>query len=321
MVPSRDLPLWARALVGGSLVIVSWWFLSAEGIRGIVGSSVGVVVLGIVSASSLRGMHLPLGLWLDGPWRQRFSVGVVVVVSVVFSTVMVLADPQAPSALALIDRGAFGLVLVGVVGWGFTWSIAVQRGYVGWYAIATVAGLAPFFTGVLTQGLTVPDGLCLVSADPAGGCEGSALRVLGFLVPAYAAIALVTIELTFRRLLIGAPQDASALIVLASGLVYALWTAMVGPDAPLVAVPWWLALSGAVTAGCIYALGGSLLVSSLYTGLFYGSHMAMLAGRPSGAASGVGAPNVVMVVILAAGMIALVVQQRGWWRIPVTARS
>ncbi len=307
----RDLPYWARAVVGGLLVIVSWWLLSAEGIRGVVGSSIGIAVLGVVSASSLRGMHLPLGLWLDGPWRERFSVGMVVVVALVFGGVMVLADPQAPHVLSLIDPGAFALVLVGVIGWGFTWSIAVQRGYVGWYAIATVAGIAPFFTGVLTQGLTVPGGLCLVAIDRTVGCQGSAMRVLGFLAPTYAAIALVTIELTFRRLLVGTPRNASTLVVVGSALLFTLWTAMVGPDAPLVAVPWWLALAGALTAGCLYALGGSLLVSSLYTGLLYGGYMAMLAGQPSGHGV-VGAPYLVMVAVLATGLTALLIQQRGW---------
>lgn len=306
----RDLPLWARAVVGGLLVVVSWWLLSAEGIRSLIGSSVGVAVLGIVSASSLRGMHLPLGLWLDGPWRQRFSVGSVVVVSVVFATVMVMADPQAPSALSLIDPGAFGLVLVGVVAWGFTWSLVVQRRYVGWYAIATMAGLAPFFTGILTQGLANPDGLCLLSVDPGIGCEGATLRVLGFLTPTYAAIALITTELTFRRLLIGTPSDANVFFVVASAVVFTVWTALVGADAPLVDIPWWLALCGALTAGSLYALGGSLLVSSLYTGLLYASYFGVLAGRPAGVSQEVGVPYAVMVVLLAVGLTGLVFELR-----------
>ena len=318
---SRDLPLWARGVVGGLLVVTSWWLLSAEGIRGLLGSSVGVVVLGIVSASSLRGMHLPLGLWPDGPWRARFSVGIVVSVAVVFGGIMVVADPQAPSALALIDRGSFGLVVLGVVIWGFTWSFVVQRPFVSWYAVATMLGLAPFFTGVLTKGLADPHGLCLLAVDPVAGCEGATLRVMGFLTATYAALGLVTIELTFRRLLIGGAEHANALLVAASAALFTVWTVLVGPDAPLVAVPWWLALCGAVTAGALYALGGSLLVSSLYTGLIYASYLGVLAGRPEAATASVGVPFIAAIVLTAVGMLAVVAHQRGYWNAPRGVRS
>lgn len=318
---SRDLPLWARGVVGGLLVVTSWWLLSAEGIRGLVGSSVGVAVLGIVSASSLRGMHLPLGLWPDGPWRARFSVGIVVSVAVVFGGLMVLADPQAPSALELIDPGAFAMVVLGVVIWGFTWSLVLQRPFVSWYAVATMLGLAPFFTGVLTKGLADPDGLCLLMVDTAAGCEGATLRVVGFLTATYAALGLVTIEITFRRLLIGGPKHANAVLIAASAVLFTVWTILVGPDAPLAAVPWWLALCGAVTAGTLYALGGSLLVSSLYTALIYASYLGVLAGRPEAATAGVGVPFIAAIVLTATGMLGVVIHQRGFWSTPQGGRS
>lgn len=318
---SPDLPLWARAVVGGLLVVTSWWLLSAKNILGLVGSSVGVAVLGIVSASSLRGMHLPLGLWPDGPWRARFSVGVVVTVAVVFGGIMVLADPQAPSALALIDAGAFGLVVLGVVTWGFTWSLVLQRRFVSWYGIATMLGLAPFFTGVLTKGLADAHGICLITVDASAGCEGATLRVMGFLAAVYAALALVTIELTFRRLLIGTAEHANAVLVSASAVLFTAWTALVGADAPLVAFPWWLALCGAITAGALYVLAGSLLVSSLYTGLIYASYLGVLAGRPAAAAAGVGAPFITAIVLSAVGMLAVVIHERGYWHGRRRARS
>jgi hypothetical protein len=277
----RDLPLWARGVVGGLLVIASWWVLGTGAAQHLAGESVAILMLGVVSASSLRGMHVPLGLWPDGPWRTRFSLGIVVAVAVAFASVMVLADPETPALLAWIDRGVFILVAVGVGVWGFAWAFVRQRPAAWWYGIATAAGVAPLLAGVV-EIAAAPGGLCLLGADQVRNCSGGAVRVFGFLLPVYAALSLVTIDVTFRRLLVGWPDRADAVLVTASALLFGLWVAVVGLDVPIVAIPWWVGALGAATAGALYALSGSLLVASYFTGLLFAAHMALRVARPGG---------------------------------------
>ncbi len=277
----RDLPLWARAVVGILLVIASWWVLGASAVRSLVGESAAILMLGIVSASSLRGMHVPLGLWSEGPWRARFSVGIVVAVAVVSASLMVLADPAVPALLEWIDRGLFLLAIAGVVMWGIAWSFVRQRPVAQWYGLATVAGAVPFLAG-LVDSMGAAGGLCLLSADPLRGCGGGAIRVLGFLLPVYAAVSLITIDVTFRRLFVGSPDRADPVLVTASALLFGVWVAVVGVDVPIVAIPWWTGVFGAAAAGALYALSGSLLVASYFTGLLYAVHMALRVARPGG---------------------------------------
>ncbi len=307
----RDPPYWARVLIGGLLVITSWWALSAGVARSAVGSSVAVVVLGIVSASSLRGMHIPLGLWPDGPWRRGFSIGVVVLVAVVFGTLMVVADPRSDAVLAQVDRGVFTLTVIGVVGWGITWSLVRQGGFAGWFGVATAAGLAPFIVGVLESGTVADGGVCLFGLDASRQCAGSMMRAFGFLLPAYAAMTLITIELTFRRLLIGMPAYAETPTVVASGLLFAAWTALVGVDVPLFAVPWWTALLAALSAGALYVLGGSLLVSSLFTGLLYAGYFSLVVGSSANTAAGPGLAYSITLALVTSALVGLVIRQRG----------
>lgn len=309
----RDLPLWARGLAGFLLVIASWWVLGTSAAQALAGESLAILMLGVVTASSLRGMHVPLGLWPDGPWRARFSVSVVVGVAVVFASVMVLADPGTPALLDWIDRGAFFLVAAGVVVWGFACAFVRQRPVALWYGVATAAGAVPLLAGVVESAGTSA-GLCLLTADPVRGCSGGALRVLGFLLPVYAAVSLVTIDVTFRRLLVGWPDRADAVLVTGSALLFGLWVAVVGVDVPLVAIPWWVGALGAATAGALYALSGSLLVASYFTGLLFAVHMALRVVRPGGelnvvAVSGWGyAAALAGVAVVTVGML---VRRRG----------
>lgn len=277
----RDLPLWARGLAGVLLVIASWWVLGTGAPRMFVGESLAILILGVVSTSSLLGMHVPLGLWSEGPWRSRFSVGIVVTVAVAFASVMVLGDPSTPALLEWIDRGVFFLVVAGVVAWGIAWAFVRQQPVAGWFGIATAAGAVPLLAGMV-ESAGGPGGLCLLAADPARGCTGAAFRVLGFLLPVYTALSLITIDLTFRRFLIGWPDRADVVLVMASALLFGLWVAIVGVDVPIVATPWWTAALGAAAAGALYALSGSLLVASYFTGVSYAAHMALRVARPGG---------------------------------------
>ena len=309
----RDLPLWARGLAGLLLVMASWWVLGTSASRALVGESFAIVMLGVVSASSLRGMHVPLGLWPDGPWRSRFSVSIVVAVAIVFASVMVLADPGTPALREWFDRGVFFLVAVGVVVWGFAWAFVPQRQAVRWYGIATVAGVIPLLVGMVESAGT-PAGLCLLAADPIRGCSGGALRVLGFLLPVYTAVSLITIDVTFRRLLVGWPDRADAVLVIASALLFGLWLHVVGVDVPIVAIPWWVGVFGAGTAGALYALSGSLLVASYFTGLLFAVDMALRVARPGGELSVVavsGGGYVAALVGITVVMISMLIRRRG----------
>ena len=309
----RDLPLWARAVAAILLVIASWWVLGASAVRNLVGESAAILMLGIVTASSLRGMHVPLGLWSEGPWRSRFSVGIVVAVAVAFAGVMVLADPATPVLLEWIDRGVFVLAVAGVVVWGVAWSFVRQRPVAQWYGIAIVAGVVPFLAGI-ADSMGAAGGLCLLAADPVRGCTGGALRVLGFLLPVYAAISLITIDVTFRRLFVGWPDRADPILVTASALLFGIWVAVVGVDVPIVAIPWWAGILGAAAAGALYALSGSLLVASFYTGLLYAAHMALRVVRPGGELTAMTVSGWGYGVALAGAAVVLVgalVQRRG----------
>jgi len=309
----RDLPLWARGLVGALVFGAPAWMLHIEVLRSAAGSSVALVALGIVSASSLGGMHVPLGLWPEGPWRTRFSVGVVVGVASAFAIVMVGADPTAPDVLALVDRGAFTLVVVGVVGWGLAWAFVRQRVATGWYGVATAAGVLPFLVGIVELA-AAPDGVCLFGVDAADGCSVPTVRTFLFLLPMYAAISLVTLDLTFRRFMIGWPDRADAVLVLASALVCGLWVLAVGSDVPLVATPWWIAVLAAASAGAVYVLSGSLLVASYLTGLVYAATMALRVARPGGSLADVTGPGPVYgaaLAVSAAALVGLLIRRRG----------
>jgi hypothetical protein len=314
-----DLPYWARFLIGGLLLIASWWVLTADVVRGTVGSSVAVAVLGIVSASSLRGMHVPLAVWPDGPLRPRFSVGIVVLVAVVFSLLMVVGDPQSETVVGEVDRGVFVLTVLGVISWGFSWSFVRQGGYAGWYGMATAAGLAPFLVGLLESGFDPGGGLCLFGAGPDARCAGATMRVFLFLVPAYAAMALVTLELTFRRLLMGLPRHAHTLSIVASAGLVAAWTALVGSDVPLFGVPWYVAFLGALAAGSLYLLGGSLLVSSTFTAILYAGYLGLAVGQPMSGSEPVSAGYLATLMVVGVGLYGLALREHGmsFSRLPI----
>jgi hypothetical protein len=237
---------------------------------------------------------------------------VVVLVAVVFSALMVIADPRSEDVLRQVDRGVFFLTVTGVVCWGVVWSLVRQRGVAGWLGMATAAGLAPFIVGLLESGAAVDGGLCLFGHDAARGCAGSTMRAIGFLLPTYAAMSLITIELTFRRLLIGTPAYAETPTVIASGLLFAAWTALVGVDVPLFAVPWWTALLGALSAGVLYVLGGSLLVSSLFTGLLYAGYFSLGVGATEEAAAMPSPAYTVALALVTLALVGLLIRQRGF---------
>ena len=137
------------------------------------------------------------------------------------------------------------------------------------------------------------------------------MRVFLFLVPAYAAMALVTFELTFRRLLIGLPRHAHTLSILASAGLVVAWTSLVGSDVPLFGVPWYVAFFGALAAGSLYLLGSSLLVSSTFTALLYAGYVGLDVGQAAAGSGPVTVGYLAALVVVGVGLFGLAFREHG----------
>ncbi|UCF41264.1 MAG: hypothetical protein JSW43_02725 [Gemmatimonadota bacterium] len=296
-MPQPDLPLWARGVAAILLVIAAWWLLHTETLYGVTGDAIAPLSLGVVAGFILRGMHLPLGLWPNGPWRKEFSTVVLVVVAIVFGALVVATRPsRSPELAAILSPGMFLVILGGVLAWGFALAFVQQRGFLEWYGVAAVAGLAPWLVAVL--GLAIGGGegatYCLLSTQggpEAAGCSTSAVDAMVFLTVIGVPAGLVTSELAFRRLIIGHPDHAGLVLVLASAAVTLLWWLAVAPALTGVSAPWWLVALGAVGAGSVYVLSGTLLVASVYTALVMAGYASLIHATPLSAGSEVLAPG------------------------------
>lgn len=318
----RDLPIWARGASALLLLFASWWLVNTEALRGVVGDSIAPLSLGIVAASILRGMGLPLGLWPSGPWRKAFAIRLVPVVALVFAIVIVLARASASvELLARLDRGTYVTVITGVVAWGFVWALVKQGPFLQWYALAAAAAVVPIVVALVLARLQDggwPDFCFLSTREPSGAtlCEISVARGFLFLVAVDAATALVTVELAFRRLLIGLPRQAGLALILGAAAITGVWSALIVGGLPGITLPWWLAIVGAVGAGCLYVLSGSLLVSGLYTALLSSSYYALDYGDPSfgdvaSSLFDIGGGVAVVHVVIVVAFGALVVRRNG----------
>ncbi len=233
----RDLPMWARGAAAALLLVASWWLVHTETIRSAVGDSVGVLSLGVLAGSILRGMHLPLGFWPEGPWRPRMVLAVVVVVGVVGSGLLLFAWPATSQALsARVDPGTYVLVVTGVVATGIVIGLVRQRTYLRWFGVALLMAAVPYATGAVVAGAPWPL-RCVQVIEAAGGsasCDASILRMIAFALPVYGAGGLLTTELAFRRMLLGRRHGAGVALVAASAVVVALWWALAAGETPSV---------------------------------------------------------------------------------------
>lgn len=277
----RELPIWARAVGAVLIVIGSWWVVHTEGLTDVAGGSVGILAVGVVAVSVIRGLGAPLGVWPEGEFRDRFLPWGVVLTAVGFALAIGMSGiGDSDYADYLIDRGIWVAVIVGVVTWGFAVAFVAQRRFAVWYAVAVGLALGPYVIGGIASGAGAQ--ACMITASGAEGqlfCEISVLNAFAFFVPAAIAGSLVTLEVGFRRLLIGDAGVAGVVLIVVASLVIGIWAWVVGGDIPLLSTHAWVLGISAVAAGCLYALSGSLLVSSVYAGTVLGTHIAFDVAR------------------------------------------
>ncbi|UCG85830.1 MAG: hypothetical protein JSW71_18235 [Gemmatimonadota bacterium] len=318
----RDLPIWARGTAAGLVLFAAWWLLSTDVLRNTVGESLGILCLGVISVFILRGMHLPLSVWSDGPWRARFSTVAVISVAAAFAGLIVISGPsQPPPLVARLDPGMVALVVIGAVFWGFAFGFVKQRSFLPWYVLAVVIALLPPVASLTLAGGTAgASDACIwstgaVSQNGANeGCQAAMLPSLLFLVPVGAAAKLVTEELTFRRVLIGQPDKAGLVQVVGSSVVALAWFALLAWSDVSISESVILGALGALIAGCFYVLSGSLLVSALYSAVFSAGHWSLQlsqVGVAPGAEAMVPASSWVVTLVIGTVMAALVVKRNG----------
>lgn len=279
----HDLPLWARGLALVLLLFAAWWLLATDVLRDTIGDSVGLVGLGVISLSILRGMHLRLGVWPEGPWRNRFVPLSVAVPALAFAALIVLIGRGAPALADQVDVGVAALAVAGAVFWGYSVAFVKQRAFMKWFAAAVGLAVAPLAAQLISS--MRDGGLCLFStaAESAHAavptCQTAVVTSLAFLFAVGAPAGLVTEELAFRRILIGDTGKAGLVSVLAAAVGVVAWYAlMVWTDVGTGSMVVWGGL-GAVIAGCLYVLSRSLLVSACFNATFMGGFWAIEMSR------------------------------------------
>lgn len=276
----RDPPLWARGVAAGLLLFASWWLLNTESIRVVIGDSIGALCLGVIAASILQGMHLPLGIWPEGPWRKQFSVPAVVGTSVLLAAMILVAKIAVLDAVVSnVDWGTGIIVVTGAVGLGFAAGFVRQRRYLAWYGYALLLGILPFISHVTIDLLSANGGagpLCYFSVpENEIDCNLALVPSLVFLTSINVAGKLVTEEIAFRRLLIGVAVRSGLLSVILSCVVAFCWYQLLSYSGIGDAGTVILGTLGALSAGAIYVLSRSLVVSALFSAVYAASHASL----------------------------------------------
>jgi hypothetical protein len=299
-------------------LFASWWLLSTDALTSSVGSSVGLIGVGVIAFSILRGMHLPSRIWPEGPYRRKFSIPAVLAVALLLAALLLLSRLGTSEALTdFADVGMFVLVLAGTVLLGFGFAMVKQRPYVRWYAIALGLALLPHIIGLLFSSPAASSAsgarFCLVTLGQSSvtesellTCRAAALPSFLFLFAIGVTSKLITEEVAFRRLFIGCSGNSGLLTVLAAGVAATAWYVILARAGVTGTAGALLSGVAAVTAGCLFVLSCSLLVSAAYNAAFAASYWAVELARPvaAGAADEAGVPpSVWFVTLLIAGLL------------------
>jgi hypothetical protein len=278
----------------------------------------------VIAASILQGMRLPFALWPDGPWRKQFSVPAVVATAAVLSTMILIARVVRSDVLAgQLDVGNGITVVVGTVGLGFAVGFVKQRRYLKWYGIALGLAFLPLASELAFGSLGASGDavrLCVFSlpesqaaGSPIDGCAVALVPSLVFLTAIGATTKAITEEIAFRRLLIGITPGAGLLSVLGSAVTALLWYVVlfrsgVGGTGIIV-----LGTLGAISAGCIYVLAKSLLVSALFSAAYTAGYWSLALTTTSGGAAvgfGVAPPSMWIAASMMSVTLATIIAKR-----------
>ncbi len=253
-----DRDLWTRVAGAALLLGAGWFSIHSERLLGLLGDSVHQVAIGAVAVSVLLALKSPFEFW-TAPLRDSFSIKTGISTAVVIGLVIVASRSSGMTAQLLRENpGALVMTIVGGTVWASGFGAKHQRRSAKWYGIAAACALAPFVGAYVAGGWAMRETF-----------ELTALRfvqVSAFLVVVQSVSALVTLELAFRRVLIGKPGEASLATVLVSGLAFGAWFVMVQVDVANLPIALMSGTLIGLIAGGIFALSGSLLVSALYSG-------------------------------------------------------
>lgn len=307
--------LWTR-VVGAALLLGAGWFsIHSELLLGLLGDSVHQLAIGAVAVSVLLALKSPFEFW-TAPLRDPFSIKTGISTAVVIGLVIVASRSSGITAQLLRENpGALVMTVVGGTVWASGFGAMRQRRSAKWYGIAAACAVAPFVGAYVAGGWAMRDTFELTALRFA--------QVSAFLVVVQTVSALVTLELAFRRVLIGKPGEASLATVLISGLIFGAWSVMVQADVVNLPIALMSGTLIGLIAGGIFALSGSLLVSALYSGGLLGLALTLDATARMELPSfllGQLLRSVVAINILIAAVLLVLVYRRLGLGFPVTVK-
>ncbi len=305
-----DPPVWVRGVAAVLALVASWWLIHTDAIRGLLGDSVAALSLGVVAVFVIRGTHQPLGLWPNRHRRDGFSMAWAMAAAGSAAALIALAGTSANVTetvrLLLVENpGTMLLVIAGTVALALGVGLVRQRRYARWYGLAAISGLTP----VLLSAMLGWAPLSSVTAQ----VRTPGLLGFFFWIVADTSRVFVTEELAFRRMLIGNPDRAATIGVLAGAAASAAWLAIIGPEASSTALQLVHGFSVASVAGGLYVLSRSLLVATLYHGVYAALLTCFVfpVGSIPGSAGEPPVGTVVFTAAVAVLLVAFVARERG----------
>jgi hypothetical protein len=308
MLSSSELPLWQRITVAAMLIGVAWFVKESETLMSGVGESAVQLTAGVAALSVLLGGGVVPGLWPVRLKRASFSWPAALLLSAVGALVIVLASDGglAANEWQFDKGGALGLVVGGAV-----WSAAfgaskLPRPHL-WIPVAVGGGLLPGIVGISV----------LRAGDRILSVDGNMLlSLVGFLLVAETARALVADELAFRRMLVGRTGGVGLLMVAVGAFVYGIWCTFLPEAGTNLLLAFLMGFARGIAAGSLYVMSRSLLVSSVFTGFLLASTSGGLRALSAGGTSEEHLARywnsaVMMTVLIAAGFAYALYRAKG----------